>query len=71
MTTLVQGRVSSAVAKKLDALARAVGCSRATYVARLVATHVRTLSPRAIRAALQEPKIFSPDDGEPASRRTR
>lgn len=55
MGVLVQGRVSPTVARQLDRLANVRGCSRATYVARLVEMHVRALKPTMLRAMLDGP----------------
>lgn len=47
---LVQSLVPATTRRKLDALARARGCSRAAYLAKLVSMHVRAVTPRLLRA---------------------
>lgn len=47
---LVQTMVRQISARKLDALARARGCSRAAYLRRLVEVHVRAVTPKILRA---------------------
>jgi len=46
---LVQALVSRTTRRKLDALARVRGCSRAAYLKRLVEMHVRAVPPRLLR----------------------
>lgn len=48
--TLVQSMVPHTTRRKLDALARARGCSRAAYLRRLVELHVRAVTPQILRA---------------------
>jgi predicted DNA-binding protein len=62
---LVQSLVKKTTRDKLDALARARGCSRAAYLRRLVETHVRAVSPRLLRAL----DALPPESATP--RRTR
>jgi hypothetical protein len=47
---LIQSLVSPTIQRKLDALARTRGCSRSAYLARLVAAHVRAVTPKLLRA---------------------
>jgi hypothetical protein len=47
---LVQEHVTATTARKLDALARAVGCSRNKYVSRLLTAHVKCVKPRLVSA---------------------
>jgi hypothetical protein len=47
---LVQAAVSPSTLKKLNALARTRGCSRASYLRHLVEMHVRAVTPEILRA---------------------
>ena len=53
MKVLLQTRVERDVARKLDALVTARGCTRASYLAILVAEHVRDLDADTLRAAIR------------------
>ena len=54
---LVQTNVSLAIARQLDALAKATGHKRASYVRYLIELHVKALTPRLARALKQsQPK---------------
>lgn len=48
--SLLQANVDASVARKLDALARARGQSRASYLRHLVEMHVRAVTPKILKA---------------------
>lgn len=50
---LLQTRIASDVAKKLDALVSVRGCTRSRYLDILVTEHVRDLNVASLRAALR------------------
>jgi hypothetical protein len=47
---LAQTLLHKTTLRRLDALARARGCSRSAYLCRLVEVHVRAMRPRLLRA---------------------
>jgi hypothetical protein len=61
-TCLIQTIVDPTVLRKLDALAKATGHKRASYLRHLVETHVKAVTPRlattiGIFASSQNPKL--------------
>jgi hypothetical protein len=65
---LLQTRVRSAAAKKLDELVAVRGCTRSSYLAILVEEHVRDLDVDTLRRALTARNLQETTDSPEASR---
>ncbi len=62
--SLMQTHVPSGIARKLDALARAAGNTRAGYLRHLIEMHVRAIKPRLLRSLAKTLPNILPEDDE-------
>jgi hypothetical protein len=59
---LMQTHIEPSIARKLDALARAAGNTRAGYLRLLIELHVRAITPRLLRSLAKTLPNILPED---------